>query len=439
MTSVCTFKLTPNLCAAVFWNGRVCDDLRRLLTDKNQFPSLPLSKRYLGYANAVYDLVDNVALTWEEVRADPSIMPFNFLDQQFPVDMLERAKITCPGADFVGADKYEPATPLFDGPLNDQQFTLPTIMWLYALLGRMFHYVGKRDGDNWETMVFLMGAPGSFKSSIIAIVQMFLQPSQLGILGTRVETQFPIDDLIGKLMGFMSECGGCTLERDLLKQMASGDSVRVAGKHKTAVNVPNWIIPLLFAGNAFLNVVDTDGSLCRRVALFPFLYMLREGQGITDLAERIFRDEGPLLLIKWNTLYCKLRSTIKQRIQSLLPAQIREATRQAVMAGDSFKTFFAQEIIVSTGDRIAWTDVLNAYKKWCKMTGRKAYMVDPTNVEEQAMLRSFGFYICETTSPISIVNARPRKPDDPPFQNVLQVKLVNRGEQEEEEEEDSDE
>jgi hypothetical protein len=329
MTSVCTFKLSPNLCANVFWNGRVCDDLRRLLADKNHFPSHPLSKRYLGYANAVYDLVDNVALTWEEVLADPSIMPFNFLDQQFPVDMLQRAKATCPdiivsdedgkaAAQFVGAENFEPATPMFDGPLKDQEFTLPTMMWLYALLGRMFHYVGKRDGDNWEVMVFLMGAPGSFKSSIIAIVQMFMQASQLGILGTRVESQFPIDDLIGKLMGFMSECGGCTLERDLLKQMSSGDSVRVAGKHKTAINVPNWIIPLLFAGNAFLNVIDTDGSLCRRVALFPFLYMLREGQGVTDLAERIFRDEGPLLLIKWNTLYLKMRSTINRRVQSLM-------------------------------------------------------------------------------------------------------------------------
>jgi hypothetical protein len=437
MTSVCTFKLTPNLCAAVFWNGRVSDDLRRLLSDKNQFPSLPLSKRYLGYTNVVYDLVDNVALTWDQVRADPSIMPFNFLDQHFPVEMLDRAKVTCPDileGKFVGAESFEPATPLFDGPLNDQEFTLPTILWLYALIGRMFHYVGKRDGDNWEVMVFLMGAPGSFKSSIIAIIQKFVQASQLGILGTRVEVQFPIDDLIGKLMAFMSECGGCNLERDLLKQMASGDSVRVAGKHKTAINVANWNIPLLFAGNAFLNVVDTDGSLCRRVALFPFLYMLREGHGVTDLADRIFREEGPLLLIKWNTLYLKIRSSINKRIQSLLPTQVREATRQAVMAGDSFKTFFAQEIIVteSSHDRIPWINVLKTYQAWCKMTGRKAYVVDPTGVEEQAMLHGFGVRLSRRTSPVSIVKARPRRPDDTPFRNVLEVKEVKREGEEEE-------
>jgi hypothetical protein len=63
LTSVCKFQLTPNLCAAVMWNGRVGDDLRRLLNDRNHFPSLPMSKRYLAYSNVVYDMEENVALT----------------------------------------------------------------------------------------------------------------------------------------------------------------------------------------------------------------------------------------------------------------------------------------------------------------------------------------------------------------------------------------
>ncbi len=124
-----------------------------------------------------------------------------------------------------------------------------------------------------------------------------------------------------------------------------------------------------------------------------------------------------------------------------MPKQVRDATRQAVMASDSFKTFFAQEIIVteSSEDRIAWTDVLKAYKAWCKLTGRKAYVVDPTNVEEQAMLRSFGVRLSRITSPVSIVKARPRTPEDTPFRNVLEVKQVKRGGQEEDEESGSSE
>jgi len=104
------------------------------------------------------------------------------------------------------------------------------------------------------------------------------------------------------------------------------------------------VIPLLFAGNSYLDVHDMDGSLFRRSAVFPFLRMLQSGQGVMDLADRIFREEGPQLLIKCNTLYLKMRDTIHQRIQSLLPKEIGEATRQAMFEGDSFKSFFATKL-----------------------------------------------------------------------------------------------
>lgn len=84
---------------------------------------------------------------------------------------------------------------------------------------------------------------------------------------------------------------------------------------------------------------------------------------------------------------------------------------------------------------MVWTDVLKAYKAWCKLTGRKAYMVDPTKVEEQAMFRSFGIRLSRTASPVSLLRARPRTPDDPPFRNVLEVKTVRRDGEEEEDSE----
>jgi len=215
----------------------VRDDLERLLNDPNHFPRLTISKRYLGYANAVYDLEENVALSWDQVRADPEVMPFNFLDQEFPVDMLQHAKAACPEPivdvlQFNGGDNTFVPTPLFDGPLRDQGFTVTSILWLYALLGRLFHYVGKQGGDNCEVLLFLIGAPGSFKSSIADIIQCYFQPNQVGVIGTRVEPQFPLDGVVGKLIAIMTECGGCTLDRDLLKLIASGDPVRITGKHK---------------------------------------------------------------------------------------------------------------------------------------------------------------------------------------------------------------
>jgi hypothetical protein len=448
LTSVCTFELTPNLCSAVMWNGRMGDDLRRLLNDRNQFPSLPMSKRYLAYANAVYDLEQNVALTWEQVRADPTIMPFNFIDQQFPVDMVEHAKANCPKVS-IGADKKEVTfdgplgrdfvpTPLFDGPLLDQEFSPATIFWLYALLGRMFHYISKK-GDNWEIALFLIGAPSSFKSSIIAILSSYFQPDQVGVIGTQVESTFPLDGVLGKLIALMTECASCTLARDVYKQIASGDPVRVSGKYKTAVNVPNWIIPLLFGGNAFMDMPDTDGSVERRSAVFPFLFMLRDGEGATDLAQRIFAEEGPLLLIKWNTLYLELCRVVKVRIQSLLPAEIREATRQCIMANDSFKAFLAREFIVtgSSEDRIPWNTLWASYLTWCKAAGRAPYAVDPLKVEVQSMFKRMGIRLSRTSTPVSLVRIRVRTPNDPPFHNLFEVRTVRRGHQHDEDDDSS--
>ncbi len=116
-------------------------------------------------------------------------------------------------------------------------------MWLYGLLGRMFHDVSRTRGDNWEVLLFLIGAPGTGKSSIVSLLQSFLQPDQVGMLPTRVEPQFPVASLVGKLMAFMTECGGCTLERDLLKLMASGDPVKVNAKHREATACPSGPSP----------------------------------------------------------------------------------------------------------------------------------------------------------------------------------------------------
>jgi phage/plasmid-associated DNA primase len=328
---------------------------------------------------------------------------------------------------------FEPATPLFDGPLRDQEFELATIFWLCALLGRMFHYTGKK-GDNWEIALFLIGAPSSFKSSIIVILTSYFQACQVGVIAANVEPMFPIDGLLGALIALMTECASCTLDRDLFKQMASGDPVRVNGKHKTAINVPEWIIPLLFGGNSFLNMPDMDGSVERRSAVFPFTFMLRDGEGATDLASRIFATEGPLLLIKWNTLYLKMRDVITTRIQSLLPAQVRNATHQCIMAKDTFKSFLAHNFIVteSSEDRIPWMDVWSSYVRWCKSIGRASYTVDPMNVEEQAMFKRMGVRLSRT-SPMSLVRIRLRTSDDPLFRNAFEVRDIRRGRQNEEE------
>ena len=434
LTSVCTFETTPNLCASIIWNGRVCEDISRMLADENEFPSLPISKRYMGFSDFVYDMEDNVALAWEEVRQDPSVMPFNFLDRPFPVDLLEQAKAQCPvvrieggTVHFDGLADFVP-TPLFDQTLLDQTFKPVVMMWLFVFIGRMFHDVGKSTGDNWEIIPFLIGAPGTFKSSIVSIVQSYFQADQVGVIATKVESQFPISSLVGKLVVVMTECGGCTLDRDLLKLMASGDPVTASTKHQSAILVPSWNIPTMFAGNSMLDFRDTDGSSERRGAVFPFTAVLQTGQGIVDLVSRIVKLEGAALLIKCNSMYLAVKKSVRQPIHPLLPPEIREATRQALMENDSLRSFIAQDCVTGdAADRVPWQVFLGAYQKWCKAAGYKPYPVDPFMVEIQTMFRRIGVRLSRNrTLPITLVGIRPRAAGDPPYRSVFEVRYVRR-------------
>lgn len=122
----------PNLLMAVAWSKRTgAEELQNMLRDPVHFPSVPVSKRYLGFSNVVYDLEQNTTLTWPEVRRNPDIMPFNCLKCEFPCDALERAKESCPRVSvdpdtgrlaFTFAEGQSLAdfcpTPLFEGPLR---------------------------------------------------------------------------------------------------------------------------------------------------------------------------------------------------------------------------------------------------------------------------------------------------------------------------------
>jgi hypothetical protein len=167
----------------------------------------------------------------------------------------------------------------------------------------MFHRVGKTDGDNWEICPCLQGVPGTFKSSTISILQSYLQPGQFAVIATKTEKRFPISAAEGKFMVFLTETGGCDLDKELLKQMTCGDPLTVAVKFKTGSILSNFDVPMWFAGNSFLDCRDTDGSLERRFAVFPHTRVLRQGQGDTGLVKRIIAQERALILIKCNTVF----------------------------------------------------------------------------------------------------------------------------------------
>jgi hypothetical protein len=434
LTQICSFTDSPNLCA-LLWTARVNGDMERMLRDENHWPSVKPSKRYLGFRNVVYDLVDNVAIPWEQVCEDLSVIPFNYLEGvDFPVDYLERFKVMgCPD---ISKDEenhciafeemngcVETSTPLFDQALSDQGFDRDVTYWFKILFGRMFHCVGKSNGDNWEIAPMCIGAPGTFKSSVIAILQSFVQPNQFGVLATKIEERFPITALMGKLMVFMTETDGCDMDKELLKQMIAGDCVAVSVKFKSASMLPNWDIPAWFCGNGFFKCHDTDGSLERRCAVFPFTRLISKGN--VDLVKDIIAKERIHLLIQSNTLYLAMRNVVKEVIHPLLPQLIRDATNQALQKHDSLRAYMAQNYVMEQRSKVSWNEtVWPGYVSWCRNTGRKTYPADPYDVQVQTMVRKMGGQSYTHHGQPWLVHLRERTNMDPPYKSAFDVSVV---------------
>ena len=442
LSQVCQYERTPNLCT-LLWRAHAASDLERMLKDETQWPTVPVSKRYLGFSDAVYDLEENVAIPWDEALKDPTIMPFNSLDRPLPLDVLEEAKRTCPTVSVTaeGIVHFEEQegvefvpTPLYDGPLADQGFDTAVRMWKYAFFGRMFHRVGKSNGDNWEVCPSCQGAPSTFKSSDVTLLQSYLQPHQFGVLANKTEQQFPVSSLRGKLMVFLTETGDCNLDRELLKQMVSGDPVSVTTKFKTAASLAEWDVPMWSCGNRFLAVLDPDGSVERRYAVFPYTRVLPVGAGDTGLVARILEKEQVLLLIKSNTLYLHMRKTLKQPVHSLLPPLLRKATRQAVMQNDSLRSFLTQEYVVEESARTRWSTLWDEYMAWSRRHHRPTYTADPHTAEVQTMLHKLGAISRMHRGELWLRNFRRRTASDPPYESVFTVQQMRRAQDDEDEE-----
>lgn len=444
MTRVFSFERMPNLCA-LMWSVRSSGDMEHMLRDENHWPSLTPSKRYLGFSNLVYDLELNTTLTWEAAKRNPDVMPFNCLDIEFPVEVLQQARERCPvvtlsedqrsvaflPGPFGHGVRDFVATPLFDGPLLDQGFDDDVMAWVDAFFGRMFHRAGKQGGDNWEIVVCCQGAPGTFKSSLVSLLQSYLQSNQVGVIATKTEQRFPIASLAGKLMVFLTEMGGCDIDKELLKQMVSGESICMATKFKTATTIPNWDIPLWFAGNLFLRLFDADGSLERRFAVVPFTRVLRQGQGDVGLAASIIAAEQAQVLIKCNTLYLAMKSVIRRPVQALLPPLLRLATSQALMEHDSFRAFLLQEFIVEPGvveSRISWSAFWESYVQWCRLTGHTVMPgIGPHHAGVLMLLDRLGIRVHIHRGHPWLVYVRRRVVEqDGAFHSVFEVRGVDR-------------
>jgi phage/plasmid-associated DNA primase len=97
------------------------------------------------------------------------------------------------------------------------------------------------------------------------------------------------------------------LPEDKMCSVVSGESISIARKNKSALNI-TWEVPALLAGNHIPSYQDVGGRIARRFVVFNFNTLIKDKD--TTLRSRILRDELPKIILNCLANYHVMRDKI---------------------------------------------------------------------------------------------------------------------------------
>ena len=235
------------------------------------------------YTHKFHDFEKNGELKWSGVAAHQFEVPFTDYSN-LPIE-----DIPTPNYDkILSAQKYS-----FD-QIDKNDWKTSEAKQMNAMLGRMLFDVKELDG--WEVMFYLLGSPGTGKSTIInTVIEGMYDREDVGILEPNVETTFGMSQMASKYVILASEMGGSqNLNQNQFQKIISGEKVSLAVKHKDA-KVVSVRAHLLAAGNELPNYKDQGGALARRFFVAPFMERLDPIKRDSELSSRLEEERGAIL------------------------------------------------------------------------------------------------------------------------------------------------
>lgn len=267
-----------------------------------------------------------------------------------------------------GADWWDIPTPHMDVIMNFQEWSKEVQRWMYVVLGRLLYPVGDRDG--WQIVPFMHGRASAGKSTIaLKVAKLFYEPGDIGIVSNNMEKQFGISAFSDKLLVIGPEIGqGWRMEQLEFQSMASGESVSVAAKFKTAQSV-EWTVPILLAGNEVPPFADNGGSIQRRFLVFGFEKAVTNGD--MKLGDKLAR-ELPALLLKCNRAYLEAAARWgTKNVWTVLPTYFHNTRAEMAQAVNSIEAFLACNDVVL--EATAFTKYREFVDAWRAFTAINRY------------------------------------------------------------------
>jgi hypothetical protein len=287
----------------------------------SQFPFLEKTRGVYSFRNGVYLAGDDAFKPTSEVP--DAVVSCKFFD-------MDLAGVDAPWRDI--------ATPHLDSILDHQRFGPDVKRWAYIMMGRSLYEL--RAKDNWQVIMYLFGAAGTGKSTILNdVLAKFYEKEDVGQLSSNCEQTFALSAFVDKFLFLAPELTTqLRLSQAELQQIISGEEITINRKFHTASS-GMWKVPGALAGNQLPNWHDNAGSMQRRILLFTFEHVVTRGD--TYLAQKL-EKEVPLILVKCNRAYLEAVTEFgHQDVWSVLPTYFKQTRSEMAQTTNALEAFLA--------------------------------------------------------------------------------------------------
>lgn len=316
--------------------------------DDYQFRKLVKDRHVFSFRNGVYFAKEDRFHPYENGPLDDKIVAAKFFDLEFSPHE------DCP-------DWFDIPTPHFQKVLDHQQYSPDVARWMFRVIGRLLYDVGEMDG--WQVIPFLKGMGGSGKSLCTNVCKDFYDKVDVGVLSNNIEKKFGIGAFSDAFLFVAPEIKqDFAIEQAEMQSMVTGESMSIAVKYKKAVST-TWRPPGFLAGNEVPSWVDNSGSIQRRIVLFAFEHVVKDGD--MKLADKI-RDEMASLLVKVNRAYLDAAQKWGDKnIWTVLPAYFKHTRDEIAQSVNSVEAFLSSEEVVLGSDKYCpFEDFKNGLKAY---------------------------------------------------------------------------
>lgn len=300
-------------------------------------------KDYISFRNGILDVQTGELLKHSEEW-------FSFQS----VDLEYRDDAECPG--FLGflEDVWE----------GDAELIESLRLWMgYCLLSQA----------NLQKFAVFKGASRAGKSTLVGVIEAMLgrmntTSTSLSLMGS----DFGLESLMGKKLCVFQDADRASMDRmgiatERIKSLASNDPVGINRKGQSVVH-QRLGIKVAFVCNRMPPFLNDENALTNRMIVFPF-WKSFEGREDFSLLERLEAEVQGVL--NWALVGAR-RLLRGERL--VMSARGREALQEIAEQLDSVQGFVA-ECLKDTGqthNKLSTRGLWEAYRDWCKDSGRMA-------------------------------------------------------------------